>query len=376
MGNYKNKKVIDSYNEEYILYYEKMNLENRMNDYESRQSNLENRMNIYESRQNNLENRMNDYESRQNNLENRMNDYESRQRLLENRINDIYKNIKQNNKQEYENEFLVKDLINESNDKFRGKNLGNYIINKYRIEELGYQSFTPIDIEKENEMINAFIKEKLYDYMPENEKLYNETVGKFVYAIGGISRISQNIADKLYNELLEEYKKFLNSSNIYFRSNKEEMRKHFSIWIKKCLKENELYEYYSYLNIKEIEKYLYKKDNETNKILLKLFQSFICLYLKCRLSFPLVEPKYTNDNTIYDSRTMFDDCYKKGIKYKKVNFCYIPALISNGRFINNAKYYVFTYIKGKSFYIEGNVFNQTEMGPNSKSYNNSYSIKF
>ena len=326
--------MIDSYNEEYILYYEKMNLENRMND------------------------------------------YESRQRLLENRINDIYKNIKQNNKQEYENEILVKDLINESNDKFRGKNLGNYIINKYRIEELGYQSFTPIDIEKENEMINAFIKEKLYDYMPENEKLYNETVGKFVYAIGGISRISQNIADKLYNELLEEYKKFLNSSNIYFRSNKEEMRKHFSIWIKKCLKENEIYEYYSYLNIKEIEKYLYKKDNETNKILLKLFQSFICLYLKCRLSFPLVEPKYANDNTIYDSRTMFDDCYKKGIKYKKVNFCYIPALISNGRFINNAKYYVFTYIKGKSFYIEGNVFNQTEMGPNSKSYNNSYSIKF
>ena len=94
-------------------------------------------------------------------------------------------------------------------------NLTNFIITKYRVEELGYQYFTPIEIEKENELINSFIKEKLYDYMPENEKFYNETVGKFVYSIGGISRISQNIANKLYYELFEEFKKHISLSNSY-----------------------------------------------------------------------------------------------------------------------------------------------------------------
>lgn len=295
----------------------------------------------------------------------RMNDYDHKIEELrkyfekdKNKNNELaYLYESNNNKQEYENYNLEKELVYEYKYKFRGKSLKNFIINKYRIEEFGYQYFTPLEIEKENEMINTFIKEKLYDYMPENEKIYNETVANFVYSIGGISRIAQKIAKKLYNELFEEFKKIIYLSNDNQNYNNEEIRKKFSIWTKKCINGNEIYEYYSYLNMKEINKYLYKKDNKTNQILFKLYQAFISLYLKCHLSFPIVEALYTKDNCDYNPKYMFDDFSKKGAKNKKVNFCYIPALISNNRFVNNAKYYVFTYIQGKSFHFEENVYN-------------------
>ena len=310
---------------------------------------------------------MNDYDYK---LEELKKYFEYNKNKISNNL--IYSNNQYNNKLEYENNDLGKEIIDEYRNKFRGTKLKNFIITKYRIEELGYQYFTPIEIEKENEMINSFIKEKLYDYMPETEKVYNETVGRFVYSIGGISRISQNIANKLNNELFEEYKKYIsfsNNYNYYLKYNNEEIRKKYSIWTKKCIIGNGIYEYYSYVNNKEIEKYLYKKDIKTNKILFKLFQLFICLYLKCHLSFPIVIAQYTKDNCDYDSKYMFDDFSKKGAKNKKANFCYIPALISNGRFVNNAKYYVFTFIEGKSFHIEGNVYNNIEIGQKSKIYN-------
>lgn len=58
---------------------------------------------------------------------------------------------------------------------------------------------------------------------------------------------------------------------------------------------------------------------------------------------------------------MFDLISKKGAKNKKVNFCYIPALISNGRFVNNAKFYVLTFIEGKTYFIKEIAFNQAKI---------------
>lgn len=91
-----------------------------------------------------------------------------------------------------------------------------------------------------------FLKENLYDCMPDEEEIYNETVAKFVYSVAGISRISQELANKLYFDLFEEYRKYLslnNCSNKYNNNNfnnNEIIRKNFSIWIKKCLKKRNL----------------------------------------------------------------------------------------------------------------------------------------
>lgn len=49
--------------------------------------------------------------------------------------------------------------------------------------------------------------------MPDEEEIYNETVAKFVYSVAGISRISQELANKLYFELFEEYRKYLSLNN-------------------------------------------------------------------------------------------------------------------------------------------------------------------
>ncbi len=115
------------------------------------------------------------------------------------------------------------------------------------------------------------------------------------------------------------------------------------------------------MNIKQIENYLYKNDNKTNKILFKLFHSFISLYLKCSLCFPLIKIEYTKEFCNYEPKSMFDLISKKGAKNKIVNFCYIPALISNGRFVNNAKFYVLTFIEGKTYFIKEIAFNQAKI---------------
>lgn len=49
---------------------------------------------------------------------------------------------------------------------------------------------------------------------------------------------------------------------------------------------------------------------------------------------------------------MFFEKWKK----KKVNFCYLPRLISNGQFTKNGKYYVFTYSKGKTYHMDGIIY--------------------
>ena len=227
-------------------------------------------------------------------------------------------------------------------------------------EEFGYDCFNPKEIELENENINSSIIDKAYkDFLPNKENYEYETVGKFLYSIGGISRVSQRIANKIYIDLYEEYKKYLESNRIWLTFNLENDRRNLSIWTKNCLKDNHVYEYYSYLNITEIRKYLYNNEEETNKFLFIIFQSLIGLYLKCRLSFPIIEAKYINNNSDFDPKIMIDN-FLKSAKKKKVNFCYLPGLISNGRYLKNGKILVFSYIKGQTFQIEGNVYENQE----------------
>lgn len=68
-------------------------------------------------------------------------------------------NNKYNNKQIYQDKDYVNNLIKEYKIKFREYTLTNFIKNKYRIEELGYECFTSTNFEHENEENNFFKRE-------------------------------------------------------------------------------------------------------------------------------------------------------------------------------------------------------------------------
>ena len=50
------------------------------------------------------------------------------------------------------------------------------------------------------------------------------------------------------------------------------------------------------------------------------------------------------------------DIIDKSGKAKKVNYCYIPELKSNGKTLRNGKFYVFTYIKNQTYQKEGKIY--------------------
>lgn len=222
-------------------------------------------------------------------------------------------------------------------------------------KDLNYEFYEVKEIDEENENIISQINDKVYEnYLPEKETIINETAGKFFYSVGGISRISQTIANKAFYELFEEYKKFLKDNEEWLTFNHEEDRKKFSIWTKKCLKEKEYFDYFSQKNFSEIKEYL-SNDEKSNIIFQKLYKKLIGLYMKCRLSFPIIKADYLNNNCEFMPKTMID-CILKYEKNKKVNFCYFPGLISNGRFTRNGKYYVFTYSKDKTYHMDGLIY--------------------
>ena len=260
-----------------------------------------------------------------------------------------------NNKKEKiskENKYIIDS--NKTNN-IKDKNIKDFIT-LYKKKELGFEYYEPYEIEDENKKITDKIKNSVFEYyLPKNENCENEISGKFLYSVGGISRISQNLANYIYLDLFNEYKIYLEANNEWLTFNHEEDRKNLSIWAKKCLNEKQFFEFYSNININKIKKYLYSNDEKTNEILLGLFINFIKLYTKCFLSFPFVEVKFTNNNCKFENSIMLDIIYK-GNKGKLVNFCYLPGLVSNGQLINGGKFYVFTFIKGNSYQIKENLF--------------------
>ena len=190
--------------------------------------------------------------------------------------------------------------------------------------------------------------------MPEREDVLNESAGKFLYSVGGISRKSLSLANNIYSELFNEYKKYLDKNKEWLKLNLNDDRRNLSIWVKNCLDEQKFFEYYSNLNSKEIESYLYSKDEKTKKILKELFRDLIKIHTKCLLSIPLIRAEFTNNNCKFENNIMFDIIFKG--KKKFVNFCYLPGLISNEQLIKGGNYYVFTFIEGKSYQKKDNIF--------------------
>lgn len=194
------------------------------------------------------------------------------------------------------------------------------------------------EIQLRNDNIVFKIEKKIFEFSNINEKYELETVGKFLYSIGGIARKSLSISNQIYREYFEEFKK----KSQFHNFNPYEMRKNFSIFVKNSLDGDNFKKYYK-RNILKIMKYLGICPDES-EFLIELFDDMLQLYFECALTFPnIVEIKfYDNKNNEFVSDEMTDLIYKG--KPTKVNFCYLPQLKSNGAVLNGGKFYVFTYI--------------------------------
>ena len=199
--------------------------------------------------------------------------------------------------------------------------------------------FEANEIKIKNDKIISKIEKKVDELCKLNEKNEYETVGNFLYSVGGIAREALNISNRIYYEKYEEFQKSEEFHNI-------DKEKNFSIWIKN--KFNNLY----FIDICEeniltIIKYLESFPKET-KLLKRLFEEFLRLYFMCDISIPFVEIEFLDKKIDkFDNSIMTDLIYKT--KATKVNFCYLPQLKSNGSVILGGKFYVFTYIDGTSF---------------------------
>ena len=244
----------------------------------------------------------------------------------------------------------------------------------YEKEKLGFKFFEPYEVNKENQLIIEKIKNTVYEnYLPEKENYEFETAGNFLYSVGGISRQSLFIANNAFSELFNEYKKYLENNNECLTFNQEEDRRKLSIWVKKCLDEKKFFEYYSKINEDKINKYLYSNEERKNQILLELFRDLNKLYTKCLLSYPIVEVNFTKNNCEFENNTMFDIIIKG--KKKFANFCYLPALKSNGKLMKECYFFVFTFKENETYQIKGNLFDDENAVQNTRLYTNISEMK-
>ena len=232
-------------------------------------------------------------------------------------------------------------IINENNDANKNE------INKnkeYKIEtnsELNI--FTSKDIQEENKEITRNFQNETYNYMNINEKIENENAAKFLRYVAQISRIAYNTSHKLLKEMEEKFMK-LKKTKISF--NDEDIKKEFSFLMKSSEKENQIKgknKFKDYENILNKENPFKNKDNsKEKKYLLNLYYNLTIMYFHCHIAFPLVEIDFKTEEN-FNSEKMID-FINRG-KSRKVNFVILPALFSNGNFLQNGKYWVFTFCK-------------------------------
>ena len=198
--------------------------------------------------------------------------------------------------------------------------------------------FTSKDIQEKNKEITRNFQNETYDYMNANEKNENENVASFLKEVAIISRISFKEGKNLYQTMKENYLKSQGNINII---EDEKFQNDFSTWVKNKEKNDGIKIYEDILN-----KVKLFKNNEKSKgqnYLSKLFLDLTIMYFHCNIAFPLVEISFKNEENNFNSETMID-FINRG-KNRKVNFVILPALISNGIFLQNGKLWVFTFSK-------------------------------
>jgi len=201
----------------------------------------------------------------------------------------------------------------------------------------GLDFFTSEDIQEENKKIaKIFLNEAQY-YFYDEEKIKNENIGKFLIKVANVSRKAYNISNELFKNMFKKFSKIIEEEkNISNLKNDEQLRKEFSSWIKQYEKEPKgKKKYENYFNsFKDIFKY------PKEKYLYTLLCQLTKLYFHCEVSFPIVDVDFNSEQIFNDEKML--DLINKG-NNRKVNFLILPALLSNGKYLQNGKSWVFTY---------------------------------
>ena len=209
---------------------------------------------------------------------------------------------------------------------------------EYKIENNNALNiFIPKDIQEENKEITRNFQNEAYNYMNANEKVENENVATFLKNVAIISRISYKESKNLHKLMKEKYIKLIGNKTPKVDENSQ---KEFSFWIKNIEKEKGKKEYENSLSpIKLIEE---EKNISVQKYLTQLYYDLTIMYFHCNISFPLIEINFTMKED-FNSEIMID-FINRG-KNRKVNFVILPSLFYNGNYIQNGKFWVFTYYK-------------------------------
>ena len=163
----------------------------------------------------------------------------------------------------------------------------------------------------------------------------------YLILVAEASRRAYNKSNELFKKMFDEFQKTIKEKKaISALKNDENLRTKFSSWVKEYEKGPEgKNKYENYFKGEGI----YIK----NKNISNLFPQLIKLYFHCELSFPNVDVNF-NDNDLkigipFNHETMIDFINKGN--NRKVNFVILPSLFSNGNFLENGKYWVFTFKK-------------------------------
>ena len=210
---------------------------------------------------------------------------------------------------------------------------------EYKIESNSELNiFTSKDIQEENKEITRNFQNEAYNYMNKNEKVENENVAKFLEYVAQISRISYNVSNKILKTMKEKFVE-LKKKKISFED--ENIAKEFSFWIKSLEKEKNIFKEYENILIQE-NLFEESEDDKESKYLKGLFNDLSIMYFHCNIAFPLVKVDFKMEED-FNSEKMID--FLNRGKNRKVNFIILPALISNGSYLQNGKYWVFTFYK-------------------------------
>jgi len=160
--------------------------------------------------------------------------------------------------------------------------------------------------------------------------------------VANASRRAYNNSNDLFINMFKEFLKLTEEENTISNiKNDDQLRKEFSSWVKKYEKEPEGKEKYkNYLN-----SFKDKDIIESNSIYLSsLLSQLTILYFHCELSFPIVDVDFNYNSEMLFNHEKMIDFINKG-NNRKVDFLILPSLFSNGNYLENGKFWVFTYKK-------------------------------
>jgi len=228
--------------------------------------------------------------------------------------------------------------------------------------------FTSKDIQEENKEITRKFQKEALNNINDDEETENETIGQFLKEVAMISRRAYNSSNELLMKMFDEFQIFTEEEKtITNLENDEQLKKEFSSWVKEYEKDqkgNQKYEKY-FNEFKGKDQYAKQEYTQI------LFSQLTILYFHCKLSFPIVEVNFNDikSGISFDHEIMIDFINKGN--NRKVNFVILPSLFSNGNYLENGKFWVFTY-KKKTFHFSDSKLNFENIDDKKEIFNKIY----